>query len=566
MTRRFLILIFILTAFANLCFSQDGGNDDRLRTIVRQQGQAQVKIPDPGRKELDIITRNVSVLSVKDDTVSISLSPRTVEWFIQQKFNYVIFERPEVRKIISAMSPFEAMEWDSYPSYDQYVATMRNFASLYPSLCRLDTIGTSNYGKLILALKISDNVTIDEDEPEVFYTSTIHGDETSGFILMLHLADYILKNYDTDARVKELADNLQIWINPLSNPDGTYRTGNTISSPVRYNANGYDLNRNFPDPFTPYNSSNVQQKETADMIRFMAKHRFVLSANFHSGAEVVNYPWDRWYSKHHPDEAWFHDISRAYADTVHKYSAPGYMNYLENGVTRGAAWYVIYGGRQDYVTYERQGREVTIELDDSYVTQPAQLPVLWEYNYRSLIEYLRNALYGIHGKVLDEKNNDPLGAKIFIPNHDADSSQVYSDTLTGSFVRFLVPGSWNLLFTSKDYRDTIVTNVTISRFQRTDVLVEMKHITVPLPPDESVIYPNPSHGDFHILLPDPMTGKVNIRIFDQAGRTIIDNDMVAEKGVPLKIEVRKFASGIYNMIIQNKLTGTSVKQRLMLIK
>ena len=77
----------------------------------------------------------------------------------------------------------------------QYDSIMQSFLSLYPSICHLDTIGTSINGKLILALKISDNASIDEDEPEVFYTSTMHGDETGGFILMLRLADYLLTNY-----------------------------------------------------------------------------------------------------------------------------------------------------------------------------------------------------------------------------------------------------------------------------------------------------------------------------------------------------------------------------------
>ena len=104
---------------------------------------------------------------------------------------------------------------------------MQSFPKLYPSLCSLDTIGTSINGKLVLALKISDNPAVDEDKPAVFYTSTMHGDETGGFILMLHLADYLLKNYNLDARVKNLIDNLEIWINPLANPDGTYNTGNT---------------------------------------------------------------------------------------------------------------------------------------------------------------------------------------------------------------------------------------------------------------------------------------------------------------------------------------------------
>ncbi len=127
-------------------------------------------------------------------------------------------------------------------------------------------------------LKISDNPEADETEPETFYTSTMHGDETGGFILMLRLADLLLKNYNGDSRIKELVDNLEIWINPLANPDGTYTNGNVISNPTRFNSNGIDLNRNFPDPLAP---EIVSEKETLDMIKFMRSRRFVISANFH---------------------------------------------------------------------------------------------------------------------------------------------------------------------------------------------------------------------------------------------------------------------------------------------
>ncbi len=256
------------------------------------------------------------------------------------------------------------MEWDSYPTYVQYDSIMQSFVALYPQICHLDTIGATNYGKIVLALKISDNPLTDEDEPEAFYSSSIHGDETGGFILMLRLADYLLKHYNTDSRIRNLVDNLEIWINPLANPDGAYKTGNTISSPTRFNANGYDLNRNFPDPVS---DNPNKQIETLDMMKFMKSHNFVLSANFHSGKEVVNYPWDRWEIRH-PDDDWFYYISRKYADTVHIHSAAGYMTFLENGVTNGWDWYSVYGGRQDYVTWELHGREVTIELDDNYIT------------------------------------------------------------------------------------------------------------------------------------------------------------------------------------------------------
>jgi len=308
--RHFLIIVFLFVLSALKCESQNIIPDNRLRQIISKDGQVEVTIPYTNNKSIEKLTSRVSILSVKDKVVHISLSPLTAEWFIMQKFDYQIIERVNTKSILSALNVNQATQWDNYPTYSQYDSIMQSFVKLYPALCHLDTIGTSVNGKLVLALKISDNAAADEDEPEVFYTSTMHGDETGGFILMLHLIDYLLKNYAVSNRVKNLVDNLEIWINPLANPDGTYGTGNTISSPTRYNANGYDLNRNFPDPVTP---NTEKQKETLDMIKFMRKHKFVLSANFHSGSEVVNYPWDRWLSKLHADDSWFNSISRAYA-------------------------------------------------------------------------------------------------------------------------------------------------------------------------------------------------------------------------------------------------------------
>ena len=232
----------------------------------RQYGQAEVTIPYTDKKAVDILTRNVSILSVKDKIIYLSLSPVTLNGFFSRSIIIRFQKRAENKGVISALNLNQAMEWDKYPTYTQYDSIMRSFKTLYPELCHLDTIGKSINGKLILALKISDNAATDEDEPEVFYSSSIHGDETGGFVLMLRLADYLLKNYQTDSRVKNLVDNLEIWINPLANPDGTYTTGNIISSPSRYNANGIDLNRNFPDPFTP---NTIQEKETIDMMKFL---------------------------------------------------------------------------------------------------------------------------------------------------------------------------------------------------------------------------------------------------------------------------------------------------------
>lgn len=58
----------------------------------------------------------------------------------------------------------------------------------------------------------------------------------------------------------------------------------------RGNANGRDLNRNFPDYFTP--SDTPPEAETRAVQEWIRKTPFVLSANLHGGALVASYPFD----------------------------------------------------------------------------------------------------------------------------------------------------------------------------------------------------------------------------------------------------------------------------------
>ncbi len=565
MRKNLLILFFVFSSSVQWCFSQNESDDEKLRRIISEKGQAEVTIPDPGSRVIDRLTRNVSISSVRDKTVHIFLSPLTVEWFISENLNYQIVEIADNKGIISSVSMRQAMEWESYPSYTQYDSIMRFFAASYPSLCMLDTIGTSVNGKLVLALKISDNCNIDEPEPEVFYSSSMHGDETGGFILMLRLSDYLLKNYGLDTRVKNLVDNLEIWINPLSNPDGTYNSSNFIISPTRDNANGYDLNRNFPDPEIQH---AVRQKETRDMMSFMAEHRFVLSANFHSGEEVVNYPWDRWPTLH-ADDRWFYTISRAWADTVHSYSPEDYMNFLDNGVTRGYEWYPVYGGRQDYVTYYLSGREVTVELDEDYITPVSELSNLWEYNWRSLLGYLENALYGIHGKVSDALTGAPVPAKISIDRYDKANSYVYSDTLSGKFTRFLAPGSYDLTFTADGYRDTIEKNIIVVSGEETNLLIKISPELNPVDttnPARPLFYPNPASSFVKAVLPESIRGAVNIKVYNIAGIKVMDYNAETSYMLPFMIDVSHLATGSYFAVFRGITTNLSYAGRFEIVR
>lgn len=60
----------------------------------------------------------------------------------------------------------------------------------------------------------------------------------------------------------------------------------------RGNSKGVDLNRDFPDQFTPKPVNHIYQPETLAVQTWLRKIPFVLSANLHGGAVVASYPYD----------------------------------------------------------------------------------------------------------------------------------------------------------------------------------------------------------------------------------------------------------------------------------
>ncbi|AFH48768.1 Hypothetical protein IALB_1057 [Ignavibacterium album JCM 16511] len=457
-----------------------------IREIFENKTEVYFRFEITDRSELDVLTNIISIDNVQNGkTVYAYANILEFEEFIKLKYDFEILPNPSTLIQPEMSNNIEDIKvWDVYPTYDAYVNLMYQFQNNYPQICKVIDAGNTVQGRKILFVKISDNVEQREPEPQFMYTSSMHGDELTGYVLMLRLIDSLLTSYGSDSRITNMINNAEIWINPLANPDGTYRSGNsTVSGATRYNFNNYDLNRNFPDPVNGINPN--QQIEVTRFRTLQEANNFSLIANFHGGAEVVNYPWDTWANtgsnaRIHADQTWYQYISHLYADTCQAYSTAGYMSGFDDGTTNGGDWYVIHGGRQDYTNWYRHGREVTVEISNTKLPPASQLPSFWEYNKRSFLNYIEHIFYGINGIVTDTVGN-PVRAKITIISHDYDSSEVYSDIVTGFYNRMIQPGTYTLKFQSPGYFDLITDQVQITSYT-SSVTINVQMIpVVPIP-------------------------------------------------------------------------------------
>ncbi len=420
------------------------------------------------RKELSTLTKLISIdecSKFDGKLVYAYANDRQFEHFRTLGYKYELLPNPgDVGYVAMTDNAKDAMAWDAYPTYTAYEQMMNAFVTNYPSLCQLVAIGTTGQGRLLLAVKISDNVATEEAEPEVFYTSSMHGDETTGYVLMLRLIDSLLVGYTAgNVRIQTMVNNMEIFINPLANPDGTYHGGNaSVSGATRYNANGVDLNRNYPDFMDgPHPDGEAYQMETSAFMAWSQTRNLVISANFHGGTEVFNYPWDT-KAQLHPDDSWWQYIGHQYCDTAQANSPSTYFNEFNDGITNGYAWYEVDGGRQDYMNYWYGCREVTIEISDTKLLSASLLPAHWTYNRLSLLHFLEQAMYGIKGIVTDAQTSGPLGAIVSIIGHDQDSTEVRCDPTNGNYHRMIAAGTWSLRFSAPGYVSQTVSNIVVT--------------------------------------------------------------------------------------------------------
>jgi carboxypeptidase T len=211
-----------------------------------------------------------------------------------------------------------------YHSLAEMTAEIKAMADAHPTLVRRFSLGRSSQDRPIWALKISDNVTVDESEPEVMFDSLHHAREHLTLEQTLAIAHWLVDGYGKDDRITWLVDRREIFIVFAVNPDGfeydltsyPYRLWRKNRQP---NAGspyiGTDLNRNYgyhwgccggssgSTSATTYRGPSAFSAPESRAIRDFISSRVVngrqqirVAITFHTNGELILWPYGYTYT------------------------------------------------------------------------------------------------------------------------------------------------------------------------------------------------------------------------------------------------------------------------------
>lgn len=248
------------------------------------------------------------------EQIEVVATKRDKDILIDQFGAVVVIENME-ENYRAGLQTAEAALMGGYRTYSEICAYFDSVALARPDVCHLDTIGYSLEGRAILALKLSDNVEIDEDEPEVQLNGLTHAREPITYEMLILFLEYLLINpYDVTA--KAIIENNETWFIPVINPDGLVY--NELTNPEgggmwrknrRDNLDGsfgVDLNRNFGfewgynDQGSSANGSSevyrgaapFSEPESQVVREFFNSRDFCLSIHHHAFGDFMNIPYN----------------------------------------------------------------------------------------------------------------------------------------------------------------------------------------------------------------------------------------------------------------------------------
>jgi hypothetical protein len=260
-----------------------------------------------------------------------------------------------------------------YHTYDEVVAELGQLQANFADLAQIVELGASVENRKIVALKISDNPAVEEDEAEILFVGGHHAREWISVDVPLLLAKYLLENYSTDARIQNLIDNGEIWILPLLNPDGhqySVLSNRLWRKNRRDNGDGtfgVDLNRNYSYEWGGPGSSGstvsetyrgteaFSEPETQVVKELAAAQNFVAMISYHNFSQLVLFPWG-YTNSPAPDQTLLQGLAVTMADSILAVHGVRYTPEQSSDL------YLASGDATDWLYGETRAPSFTIEL------------------------------------------------------------------------------------------------------------------------------------------------------------------------------------------------------------
>ncbi|GGM32368.1 hypothetical protein GCM10011608_16160 [Micromonospora sonchi] len=258
----------------------------------------------------------------------------------------------------------------NYHDYAELIAVVNQVVADHPSIARKISIGRSYEGRDLVAVKISDNVAVDENEPEILFNSQQHAREHLTVEMAVYLLNLFTDNYGSDSRITNLVNNREIWIVPTVNPDGSeydiatgsYRSWRKNRQPNSGSSYvGTDLNRNWSYNFgccggssgstssDTYRGPSAFSAPETQALRNFVNSRVVggvqqIKANidFHTYSELVLWPYGYTYNDTAPGMT---------ADQYNTFATLGRQMAATNGFTpqQSSDLYITDGSSIDWM-------------------------------------------------------------------------------------------------------------------------------------------------------------------------------------------------------------------------
>ena len=404
------------------------------------------------------------------DVVEGSVGPRSMElvvsldsldWLRRQGFSPTVLEigRPMYRIIAEAQAaaapdmPVPA----GYLDGAQILAEMNLAAATFPAICKVVDLnaryGTplTVQGRSLYAIKVSDNVALDEDEPNALIHAGAHCRELGTHVVGLDTLARLTTQYGIDPAVTALVNSNEIWILPNANPDG-YNHVFTVDNLWRKNrrvfasATGVDLNRNYPFGWSSTCAGSTSQSSDtykgpsagseAEVMTLMAMHaerRFAKIIDYHShGSETLygyvcyTHPWGSFWAA----EASSISFASGYG-TIRVPSAQG--EHFQNPLA--------YTGTYSFLT------EIGTSFQPTYASAQTEAAQVWGGT-----KWILQRPISLSGHVVDACSGAPITAAITYPNANFTQSETNgSFGAAGRYHSFLPTGSTDVRFSAPGY-------------------------------------------------------------------------------------------------------------------